>query len=134
MLGDADTRAAVQEMLERFNQLVSTRNLYVLEEFASGDDVLLIGSDDGEIARGPQEIKRFFDRIFAGSSTFSWEWSRIHVSEAGNIAWFFADGQVIVDSPEGQAKAPYRITGVLEKIGDRWRWRHYHGSEPVAID
>jgi ketosteroid isomerase-like protein len=131
---DEDARSEVKGVLERFNHLVATRNLKVLAEFAPGDDVLLIGSDEGEIAKGPQEIGAFFRRIFAHSSTFSWEWSRIDVSRVGDIAWLFADGWVIVTSPEGQVKTPYRITGVLELNGERWLWRQYHGSEPVATD
>jgi hypothetical protein len=86
----------------------------------------------GEIATGAQEIGEFFTRIFARTSTFSWKSRRISVSQAGGIAWFFADGQMTVDSAEGQAKAPYRISGVLERIGDQWLWRQYHGSEPVT--
>jgi hypothetical protein len=26
---------------------------------------------------------------------------------------------------------PYRMTGVLERQRDTWRWRHFHGSEPI---
>jgi ketosteroid isomerase-like protein len=106
----------------------------VLAEFAPGDDVLLVGSDEGEIASGPQEIEEFFSRILARPSTFSWKSRRIHVSQAGDIAWFFAEGQMIVESAEGQEQAPYRISGVLQRIGDQWLWRQVHGSNPVTSD
>lgn len=134
MLSHADARSAVRAVLERFFHLVSTRNMRVLAEFAPSDDVLLVGSDAGEIATGPQEIEEFFTRIFARTSTFSWKSRRIHVSQAGDTAWFFADGQMIVESAEGQEQRPYRISGVLERIGDLWLWRQYHGSEPVTSD
>lgn len=133
-MSDADTRSAVSEVLERFFQLVSTRDMRVLAEFAPGDDVLLVGSDAGEIATGPREIEAFFTRIFARPSTFSWKSRRIHVSQAGDIAWFFAEGQMTVESAKGQEKAPYRISGVLERVGDQWLWRQYHGSNPVPND
>jgi ketosteroid isomerase-like protein len=133
MSSDADTRSAVEEVLQTFFDLVSTRSMRVLQEFAPGDDVLLIGSDAGEIATGPHEIRAFFTRMFARASTFAWEARRIDVARAGNIAWFFADGQMTVKSKEGQEKGPYRITGVLERNGDLWLWRQYHGSEPVAV-
>ena len=63
MLADADTRIAVQEMLDRFFHLVSTRDRRVLAGFGPGGDAFLIGSDAGEIARGPQEIEAFFTRL-----------------------------------------------------------------------
>lgn len=117
--------------LERFNELVSTRNLQVLAEFAPGEDVLLIGSEAGEVANGSQEIARFFARIFARDVTFSWEWDRIEVSHAGGLAWFFAEGRVVVATAQEQRKSPYRVSGVLERRAERWLWWQYHGSEPV---
>jgi ketosteroid isomerase-like protein len=95
-------------------------------------DVLLVGSDDGEIARGQSEIRHFFTRMFARDSTFSWEGAWIDATRAGDLVWFFADGEMTVEGPQGQANGPYRISGVLERIGDRWLWRQYHGSEPVV--
>jgi ketosteroid isomerase-like protein len=134
MRSDLEIQKQIRDMLERFTNLVSTKNPLVLKEFASGDDVLLIGSDAGEVAAGNQEIKAFFTRIFAREDTFSWEWDRIDVSHSGDVAWFFADGRVVLYTEKGKSKSPYRITGVLERQGERWLWRQYHGSEPVTSD
>jgi hypothetical protein len=131
---DLDIQKQICEVLERFNQLVSTKNMLVLDEFASGDGVLLIGSDAGEIATGNQQIEAFFTRIFAREGSFSWEWNRIDVSHSENLAWFFADGVVVLSMANENRKSPNRITGVLERQGARWLWRQYHGSEPVTGD
>jgi ketosteroid isomerase-like protein len=132
MQSDADVQSQVRQVLERFNHFVSTKNMQVLAEFAPGDAVLLIGSEAGEVASGRAELQAFFARIFAREATFSWEWDRIDASRAGDVAWFFAEGWVILSTAEGQRKAPYRISGVLERHGERWLWRQYHGSEPVT--
>jgi ketosteroid isomerase-like protein len=134
MQSDAEVRSQVCEVLERFNDLVSTQNLQVLAEFAPGDEVLLVGSDAGEVATGRQELEAFFARIFARDTTFSWEWDRIDVSHAGDLAWFFAEGRVVLSTAKEQRRAPYRLTGVLERHGERWLWRQYHGSEPVTSE
>jgi hypothetical protein len=42
MSGERDARSEVKSVLQRFNQLVSPRNMQVLAEFAPGDDVILI--------------------------------------------------------------------------------------------
>ena len=131
MQSDELLQTQIREVLERFNTLVSEKNPQVLGEFGSGDDVLLIGSEAGEIAKGRQELESFFTRIFARDTTFSWEWDRIDVSCAGNLTWFFAEGHVVLSTATEQRKTPYRITGVLERQGERWLWRQYHGSEPV---
>jgi ketosteroid isomerase-like protein len=112
MQSDADVQSQVRQVLERFNHFVSTKNMQVLAEFAPGDAVLLIGSEAGEVASGRAELQAFFARIFAREATFSWEWDRIDASRAGDVA--------------------YRISGVLERHGERWLWRQYHGSEPVT--
>lgn len=131
MQSDVEVRTQILEVLERFNELVSTKNLQVLDEFATCNEALLIGSELGEIATGSQELASFFTRIFARDATFSWEWDRIDVSWTDNLAWFFADGRVVLSTVKEQRKSPYRITGVLERQGERWLWRQYHGSEPV---
>ncbi len=60
MQSNEEVRSQVCEVLERFNSLVSTRNQQVLAEFARGDEVLLVGSDTGEVAMGKQELEAFF--------------------------------------------------------------------------
>jgi ketosteroid isomerase-like protein len=132
MPSDSEIHSQVHQVLERFNELVSTKNPQVLDEFAPGDDVLLIGSDAGEVARGRRELQAFFTRIFARENTFSWEWDHLDVSHSGNIAWFFAEGRAVLTTAQKQRKAPYRISGILERPGARWLWRQYHGSEPVT--
>ena len=132
MQTDAKIGSQVREVLARFNKLVSTKSPQVLAEFAPDDDVLLIGSDAGEVARGRQELQAFFDRIFAREVSFSWEWDRLDVSQSGELAWFFAEGRVVLTTAQERRKAPYRTSGVLERHGERWLWRQYHGSEPVT--
>jgi ketosteroid isomerase-like protein len=134
MQSAVEVRTQILEALERFNELVSTKNPQVLEEFATGDDVLLIGSDLGEIAAGRQELAVFFDRIFTRDASYSWQFDRINVSYKDDLAWFFADGWVILTTGKEQRKSPYRVSGVFECKGERWLWRQYHGSEPVIAE
>ena len=129
---DTEVGSQIRQTLERFNHLVSTKNLQVVEEFASDDEALLVGSEAGEIAAGQQEIKAFFNRIFSRQTTYSWEWEQIYIWHASNVAWFFADGQVVLSSGKEQRRTPYRISGVLESQDGQWLWRQYHGSEPVT--
>ena len=131
MTADPHIRAEVLQTLEKFKQLVSSRSMDVLGEFAPDGQALLIGSEAQEVASGSSELKAFFARIFAREETFSWDWSHIEVSQSNGVAWFYADGQVVITRGEESQRAPYRITGVLERIGSRWVWRQYHGSEPA---
>ena len=132
MQTETGVEAQIREALARFNDLVSTKDLRVLDEFVADDVVILVGSEDGEVAAGGQELQVFFARIFARDAAFSWEWDRVEIFHQGSIAWFFADGQVVLTTSEGQQRMPYRTSGVLEHQDGRWLWRQYHGAEPAG--
>jgi len=122
----------VNEVLRRFNELVGTRDPRVLDEFAPGEEVSLVGSEPGEVAVSRQALERFFSRAFARAESFAWEWHRLEAWREGDIAWFYAEGRVLMNGPEGQRSGPYCLTGILQRQGGRWLWRHYHGAEPVS--
>ena len=84
----------------------------------------------GKTANVARNYKDFFGIQGGTGSADSPDGRRINASQLGDLAWFFADGQVVLSSGTEQRRAPYRITGVLERHGDRWLWRQFHGSEP----
>jgi ketosteroid isomerase-like protein len=134
MQPDDAIQQQVLGVLGAFNDQLAARDLGgVLGLFVSDPDVTLVGSEAGEIAVGPGELRAFFERIFARAGTFRFEWRTCRVSAEGDVAWFFADAIAHYGEPEGVASVPYRTTGVLKRRGDRWVLAHYHGSEPVNV-
>jgi ketosteroid isomerase-like protein len=127
----SDTRTEIVEALDRLNSLVGRRDHAILDEFDDRADVLLVGSEVGEIAEGPEALAAFFRHIFELPVRIGWSWQNVRVSSADNVAWLFAEGHVVITSESGQKKMPYRLTGVLERRAEKWKWRHFHGSEPV---
>ncbi len=133
MHADDAMEQQVLGVLGAFNDQLAARDLDgALGLFGSDPDVTLVGSEAGEIAVGPGELRAFFQRIFARAGTFRFEWRTCHVSAESDVAWFFADAVAHYSGPEGVASAPYRMTGVLTRRGDRWLFAQYHGSEPVT--
>jgi ketosteroid isomerase-like protein len=53
------------------------------------------------------------------------------VSSVGDVAWLYAEGHVVISGDDSEQRSPYRLTGVLERMAGTWRWRLFHGSEPV---
>ena len=128
MQSDARTREEVLLALGEFRAAVSQRRIEgVLSLFAPDADATLIGSSLGEIARGPLELRRFLETLFDGSQTVGWEWDDVSISCAGDIAWLWLEGGLVLD---GRSDRPYRISGVLERRQGRWIWMLFHGSEP----
>jgi ketosteroid isomerase-like protein len=100
--------------------------------FADDADVMLIGSADWELSRGPAELDGFFA---TANGVPSWStWRERHVSHTGDVAWAFADGEFTWEFEGRRNTIPYRMTVILERRGDRWVIVHYHGSEPATSD
>jgi uncharacterized protein (TIGR02246 family) len=128
VVADAETREEVLLVLGEFRAAVADRRLEgVLNLFAPDADATLIGSSRGEIARGPLEMRRFLQELFARPQAVSWEWDDISIASAGDVAWLWLEGALMLD---GRSERSYRITGVLERRQGRWLWMLFHGSEP----
>jgi ketosteroid isomerase-like protein len=131
MSNPAEMRDQVLQALERFERLVAERDPALLSEFAEEADVRLVGSEVSEAATGPAEVEALVRRFFGLPVQIRWEWQRRDVSFVGDVAWLFAQGEAVLSGEGGEQRVPYRMTGVLERRGDTWRWRHFHGSEPI---
>lgn len=133
MRADRETESAVLAVLDAFNDTLGRRDLEAtLALFVADADVTLVGSEAGETATGPPELRAFFERIFARPGTFYFEWRSCTVSSRDDVAWFFADAAARYTEHEHVASVSYRTTGILERREDRWVFVHYHGSEPVS--
>jgi ketosteroid isomerase-like protein len=125
---DAATREEVLLALGEFRAAVTDRRLEgVLSMFAPDADATLIGSSLGEIARGPIGMRAFLETLFAQPQTVGWEWDDVSISCAGDVAWLWLEGALVID---GRSNRAYRISGVLERRSGRWLWTLFHGSEP----
>lgn len=121
-------------VLDRMNTFMLARDLSVVEEFAPDADVLLLASEANELAIGRDEIQAFFGRLMSHPVTYSWDWREKKVSSAGDIAWIFAQGDIVLRDTEGEMRMPYRMTAVLERQSGKWLIHQFHGSEPAHRD
>jgi ketosteroid isomerase-like protein len=128
----AGAERGVRLALIRLNGFLARRDMALLDEFAKGDDTLLVGSAPGETARGRAELQAHFAGIFARPETLSFSWRRVEVSVHGRVAFLYAEGDVVIHGDAGDRREPYRLSGVLELHGGRWLWRQFHGSQPVS--
>lgn len=125
-------RRDIEGALHRLNALMGAKDLGILHAFDDDADVLLVGSEIDEVVQGPAALRVFFENLFAQDVSIGWDWSRIDTGAQGNILWFFAEGQVVLDRGRQQDRRPYRLSGVLVRRDGTLRWRQFHGSEPKA--
>jgi ketosteroid isomerase-like protein len=128
----SEAERGVRQALIRLNGFLARRDMALLDDFARGDETLLIGSAKGESFRGRAEIEGHLRSIYALPETLAFSWREVQVSVRGAVAWLAAEGEVITRTDSGEQRRPYRLNGVFELHGGRWKWRMFHGSEPTA--
>jgi hypothetical protein len=121
----------ITEVLKIWNTACKSANVdQAMSLMDKSDNLMVIGSADGEINRGYDESKAWVSQIF-GFAGFSWEMNRIDIDSNGKTAWVFVDGKMIVNFHKGGQKiTPYRFTGIMVKKNGVWKWRLFDGSVP----
>ncbi len=98
------------------------------------DDAAIFGSDEGEFARGRDDVRAFLESIYAEPVTYGWTWDQPVAGRHGDVIWFVALSQVILHGEDAPAPVPYRLSGVLLLSGAGWRFALFNGARPVAGD
>lgn len=113
----------------RARDRVAAEAVWSLEE----EDVAIFGSGPGEDFLGPEEVRACLAALTSRPTTHGWRWIDRRVSVVGDVAWVVADAPWQTVQPDGAvSERPYRVTGVLVHGEGGWRWRQYHGSEPIG--
>ncbi len=100
-----------------------------LDAFTGDEDAMLIGSEPGEIAIGPEALRAFFAVLYAKPYRVMFTLPERRVSAMGNVAWLTGEGTYRVST--GGEELPYRLTAVLERRQGVWLWQLFSGSEPM---
>ncbi len=124
-------KSEITEAVQKWNAAAKSANAdQLMLLFDNSDNIMVIGSDSGEICKGRDQILSWLSAITKHNS-FCWEMNRIDIDYNGNTAWVFVDGFMIVSNDKGKTrKTPYRFTGILVKKKGEWKWRLFDGSIP----
>ena len=124
-----DEDGRLLEALERFGRLVSAHDPALIDEFLDPDSALFAGSDPDELFTAPGEVEAHLERVLALPMAIRFRWDRIEVRRSGPIGWLLAAGEAVIEEEGKPAqRIPYRLSGVLQLQGERWRWRLFHGA------
>jgi len=123
----------ITKTLEIWNTACKNSNLeQVMSMFDDTDTIMVVGSTNGEISKGKEEISKWLSQLF-GFAGFSWEMNRVDIDNNGKTAWVFIDGKMIVNFHKGgQRITPYRFTGIMIKKNGVWKWKLFDGSVPQS--
>ena len=127
------TDAGIIEAARALSAAFAARDLAAaLACFVADDDIGYIGSEHAESAAGRAAVARLLATVFARGEAYSWRVTRATVREYGEFAYLLAEADGLVHADDGLTPFPYRISGLVQRVGGRWLWRHCHGCEPAA--
>ena len=129
---DTTGEDALLAKLDRLNLLLAKRDPGIVDELWSGPGFLLVGSESGEMARTRDELASHMADIFALPATYGFARQSSIVARHGDIAWVFAECQLVITAADGETRRPYRMSCVFQNIDGDWHWRQFVGAEPVA--
>lgn len=128
----ADVRQAILASVDSLNANVRSKSIDgTLDLFVPEAEVLLVGSSPGELARGPVALRALLSRVFESPYSIGWEWDERYVSAYGPVAWVYTEGALVMARDGNVVRRPYRMSGVLVRRPEGWRWAQFHGSEPA---
>jgi hypothetical protein len=127
-----DAPPQIVQLLDDFTREVAIRDLDgSIELFDLTAEVVIVGSEEGYGAKGSDDVRGFFQRLYSRDVTFSWDWSEIVGGQSDAVSWGLADGHEIVKRAQDSKRVPYRMSIVAREINKKWRILLLHGSEPV---
>jgi ketosteroid isomerase-like protein len=121
------------EALDALSRAFASRDLEAaLACFADDADVVYAGSESGEVAAGRDEIRRLLAGLFEREVSYSWDVTRLLSSSRGQLELVVADAIGHSRGVGENEDFAYRLSGVLSREEDGWRWLQLHGAEPTV--
>jgi hypothetical protein len=115
-----DAADIVREVLAELGRRVAARDVegtYALYEPGG----VLAGTMGDNV--GAEAIHGYVRMAVTADDPLSWEWDDVVAERVGDLVWFFAPGWILFGGRER-----FRLTGVLRRDGDDWRFAQFHGS------
>lgn len=111
-----------------FNALVARDAETLIEMMLPAAHYVKIGTDADEIVEGSAEIAAYYQNHVASTEDFSITFINLDVQERDDVAWFYTRQVWKLKWQGTPEEFVMRMTGVLEKIDDSWKFAQIHAS------
>lgn len=131
MASEPETLEAIRRKIGRMSALLAARDEAIVGEIWS-PGFRLVGSEQGEVAADRGRLENLFRMLFARPVRYSFDFAVFEVDRHGDVAWLFAEGDLVAEGGEHKQRFPYRLTAVFVRKDGDWQWRLFSGSEPAG--
>jgi len=131
MKADSKTESEVMDAVKQCFNAFAMKDLDAMMAFFAPDpDIVVIGTGGDERGVGFTEVKAIFDRAFSQFDEASFDFGWYSVSVVGPLALLATDIAFRIKASDREVSRQIRLTGVMEKRGDKWLILHSHDSVP----
>ena len=121
MKADPKTESEVMNAVKQCFNAFAMKDIDVMMSFFAPDpDVVVIGTGGDERGVGFNEVKAIFERAFSQFDEAQFDFGWQSVSVAGPLARLATDVALHVKASGREVSRQIRLTGVMEKRGDRF--------------
>ncbi len=125
---------AYRAVTEYFDALVSGDVERLAEMMSAAEYYVKIGTDAGEVVEGGDNAFEYYRHHAASAQDFTIAYEKLDVRERGGVAWFYTRQRWRLAWRGAREELAMRMTGVLEKEGDRWKFVQIHASVGLPVD
>ena len=111
-----------------FEALVSRDAETLIALMLPASHYVKIGTDAEEVVAGGAEIAAYYRNHVASTEDFSITFMDLDVQERGDVAWFYTRQTWRLRWQGIPEEFVMRMTGVLEKTGESWKFAQIHAS------
>ena len=104
----------------------------LMQVFADGEDISLIGTGGDELCGGREAVKKVFSRNFEEATAYQFEWHWSHIIVSNDHAAVAITLTIHLEYQGKDLKVPVRWTVALKKDRGRWAWLHRHASSVAS--
>ena len=115
-----------------FDALVARDAETLIEMMLPATHYVKIGTDADEVVEGSTGIAAYYRNHVASTEDFSIKFINLDVQERDNVAWFYTRQVWKLKWQGTPEEFVMRMTGVLEKIDDSWKFAQIHASVGVS--
>ncbi len=115
-----------------FDALVDRDAETLIDMMLPATHYVKIGTDADEVVQGSTEIATYYRNHVASTEDFSITFINLDVQERDDVAWFYTRQVWKLKWQGTPEEFVMRMTGVLEKIDESWKFAQIHASIGVS--
>ena len=114
-----------------FDALIAGDTDQLLKMMSLADHYVKIGTEPDEHIEGGENTRDYYQGIITNAADITIEYEHLDVQERGDVAWFYTRQIWRLKWLGNPEELAVRLTGVLEKEDDTWKFVQIHASVGV---